>query len=191
MMRFLEKILLRFAVYAYRSLEEERQQIIREDLARWEGWSPDNPTAFLESMLIKSQSFRAVMAFRLKGSKNKKARKAFALFLMAFPKAPGIELSGEIEGGLRIIHNCCVVKVEHAGKNLSIGPFVVIGKKRGASPVIGDNVTICANSTVVGGIHIGERALIGAGSLVYQDVPAGAIVGGNPARILKYRNAGA
>jgi acetyltransferase-like isoleucine patch superfamily enzyme len=50
--------------------------------------------------------------------------------------------------------------------------------KRGAS--IGSGVTLLC------GITIGERAIIGAGSVVTKDVPAGAVVAGNPARILKW-----
>jgi acetyltransferase-like isoleucine patch superfamily enzyme len=38
------------------------------------------------------------------------------------------------------------------------------------------------------GVSIGERALIGAGSVVVRDVPANAIVAGNPARILRYHD---
>lgn len=49
--------------------------------------------------------------------------------------------------------------------------------KRGAS--IGSGATILANVT------IGERALVGAGSVVTKDVPAGAIVAGNPAKIIR------
>ena len=49
--------------------------------------------------------------------------------------------------------------------------------KRGAS--IGSNCTILANVT------IGERAIVGAGSVVTKDVPADTIVAGNPARILR------
>jgi UDP-2-acetamido-3-amino-2,3-dideoxy-glucuronate N-acetyltransferase len=49
--------------------------------------------------------------------------------------------------------------------------------KRGAS--IGSGVT------VLGGITIGEDAIVGAGSVVTKDVPPGTIVAGNPARILR------
>ncbi len=49
--------------------------------------------------------------------------------------------------------------------------------KRGAS--------IGSGSTLLGGITIGERALVGAGSVVTADVPPGATVIGNPARVLK------
>jgi acetyltransferase-like isoleucine patch superfamily enzyme len=49
--------------------------------------------------------------------------------------------------------------------------------KKGAS--IGSGVTILANVTV------GENAIVGAGSMVTKDVPANAIVAGNPARVLR------
>src|SRR3954470_15164163 len=49
--------------------------------------------------------------------------------------------------------------------------------KRGAS--------IGSNATLLCGITIGERALIGAGAVVTKDVPAGATVVGNPARVIK------
>src|SRR5437868_6507126 len=44
---------------------------------------------------------------------------------------------------------------------------------------------IGSNATLLCGITIGERAVIGAGSMVTKDVPAGAIVAGNPARIMR------
>jgi acetyltransferase-like isoleucine patch superfamily enzyme len=49
--------------------------------------------------------------------------------------------------------------------------------KRGAS--------IGSGATLLCGITIGENAMIGAGSVVTKDVPAGAVVAGNPARIMK------
>jgi acetyltransferase-like isoleucine patch superfamily enzyme len=44
--------------------------------------------------------------------------------------------------------------------------------------------SIGANATVLPGITVGERAMVGAGSVVTRDVPAGAIVAGNPARVV-------
>jgi UDP-2-acetamido-3-amino-2,3-dideoxy-glucuronate N-acetyltransferase len=49
--------------------------------------------------------------------------------------------------------------------------------KRGAS--------IGSGATLLCGVTVGENAVVGAGSVVTRDVPAGAVVAGNPARILK------
>jgi acetyltransferase-like isoleucine patch superfamily enzyme len=50
--------------------------------------------------------------------------------------------------------------------------------KRGAS--------IGSGSTILSKVVIGENAIVGAGSVVTRDVPANAIVAGNPARVLRY-----
>lgn len=51
---------------------------------------------------------------------------------------------------------------------------------------LGDGVSIGANATILPGLRIGRGALVGAGSVVTRDVPANAIVVGNPARIHGY-----
>jgi UDP-2-acetamido-3-amino-2,3-dideoxy-glucuronate N-acetyltransferase len=57
------------------------------------------------------------------------------------------------------------------------GSFKKTILKKGAS--------IGANATIMGGLTIGENAMIGAGSLVLQDVPANTVWAGNPAKFLK------
>jgi acetyltransferase-like isoleucine patch superfamily enzyme len=54
--------------------------------------------------------------------------------------------------------------------------------------VIGKNVWVGMNVNIVPGVTIGDGAIIGMGSTVTKDVPALAIVGGNPAKVLKFRD---
>lgn len=53
---------------------------------------------------------------------------------------------------------------------------------------IEDNVWFGNRVIITGNIKIGEGAIIAAGSVVVKDVPPFAIMGGNPARVIKYRN---
>ncbi len=53
--------------------------------------------------------------------------------------------------------------------------------------VIGNDVWIGARVLILPGVHVGNGAVLGAGAVVTKDVPDYAIVGGNPARILKMR----
>ena len=50
---------------------------------------------------------------------------------------------------------------------------------------VGDWAFVGTGATVIPGVHVGEEAVVGAGSVVIRDVPAGATVVGNPARIIK------
>jgi len=50
---------------------------------------------------------------------------------------------------------------------------------------IGDGVWIGMNATILKGVRVGERAIIGAGSVVTKDVPAFSMVVGSPAKIVK------
>jgi len=80
------------------------------------------------------------------------------------------------------------------GDEISTGPYVKILGPRHPVPVqatkqrnktiIGNNVWISTGSMVLFGVEIGDNAIISAGSVVVKDVPAGAFVGGNPARNL-------
>ena len=90
------------------------------------------------------------------------------------------------------------------GKNVMMGPDVCMYARnhafdrtdipmnqQGFTPekpiVIEDDVWIGARVIILPGVHIGTGAVVGAGAVVTKDVPDYAVVGGNPARILKMR----
>ncbi|MDT5269251.1 MAG: hypothetical protein QOH49_1437 [Acidobacteriota bacterium] len=51
--------------------------------------------------------------------------------------------------------------------------------------VVRRGASIGSNATILCGIEIGERAVVGAGAVVTKSVPAGAVVAGNPARVVR------
>lgn len=53
---------------------------------------------------------------------------------------------------------------------------------------IGDFVWLGSDVTISGNVKVGEGAIVAIGSVVVKDVPPYAIVGGNPAKVIKYRD---
>lgn len=104
----------------------------------------------------------------------------------------GIGQFSEIYGDVRIGNdvmmgtNCIIYTVNHAFDRLDI-PMRQQGSSDVKPVIIGDDVWIGGRVTILPGVHIGRGAIIGAGAVVTKDVPEFAIVGGNPAKILKYR----
>lgn len=66
-------------------------------------------------------------------------------------------------------------------------PIALQGKKY-YKTIIGNDVWIGANVIITAGVRIGDHVMIGAGAVVTKDVPDYAIVGGIPAKIIKFRN---
>jgi putative colanic acid biosynthesis acetyltransferase WcaB len=104
-----------------------------------------------------------------------------------------LRLGTRVGPRLRLYHARAIVIHEQAviGADCTIRQSTTIGNKTlrdgtpGPAPVIGDGVDIGANVVILGGVGIGDGATIGAGSVVVKDVPAGATVAGNPARVIK------
>lgn len=107
----------------------------------------------------------------------------------------GIELPWKLKIGsqLRLYHGQALVVNDSAviGKGCILRHSTTIGVSRtdinfgGQAPVIGNYVDIGSNVVILGGISIGDHSIIGAGSVVVNDVPPRAVVVGNPARVIK------
>lgn len=72
------------------------------------------------------------------------------------------------------------------GKNLTIYPGVTVGGAKTGVPTIGDNVFLGLGCKVFGGIHIGDNVVVAPNAVVVKDVPDNCVVGGVPAKIIKY-----
>ena len=86
-----------------------------------------------------------------------------------------------------------VLKADHPVDYISTFPFKVkvMGESFEATSkgdiVIADDVWIGANVTILSGVHVGQGAVIAAGALINKDVPPYAIMGGVPAKVIKFR----
>jgi serine O-acetyltransferase len=99
-----------------------------------------------------------------------------------------LEQSAEIGPGLFIAH-CGGVRVRNCriGEHCSIHQEVCLepGANDTLGPIIGNRVWIGGHVRIQGAVNVGDRATIGAGSLVTHDVPEGCLFMGNPARVVQ------
>lgn len=98
------------------------------------------------------------------------------------------------QGGLTIgsgtifAHNIEIQTVNHNYDSIDLESIPYDTKVIARAVEIGENVWIGSNVTIIPGITIGEGAIISMGTNVTKDIPPLAVVGGNPSRILKYRD---
>ncbi len=117
-----------------------------------------------------------------------------------FGTGAGIELGHNSA----IAKNCWIANDTIIGNNVMMAPNVTIlsashefsdttrpmieqGSRTRRPVVIGNDVWIGTRVIILPGVHVGDHSILGAGSVVTKDVPDYAVVGGNPARIIKSR----
>lgn len=151
---------------------------------------------FLKDFIFQHR-LRYMVYFRIAQNTGNKLLKLFCEFkLFRLCKKYGIEIktSTKIGPGFVMCHpyNITISPFAVLGRNVNIMKGATIGlsggKKPGA-PVLGDCVYVGINSTVLGGIHIGDDVMIAPNTFVNQDVPSHSVVVGNPCRVIPKENA--
>lgn len=113
---------------------------------------------------IKNWLYRTFLRMKVGGET------AFALMVM-----PDIMFPEKITVGRNTIigYNTTILAHEYLIREYRIG-----------SVVIGDEVMIGANTTILPGVTIEDQAIVSAGTLVHEDIPAGSFAGGNPMKLI-------
>lgn len=155
-------------------------------------FSEDPAARNIVEVLLCYPGLHAIWLYRLSHKVWKGSFKTLARFISHFARFfTGIEIHPGAKIGQRffIDHGMGVVIGETAeiGDDVLLYQGVVLGgvlaQKTKRHPTIGNGVVIGAGATLLGPIKIGDRARIGAGSVVIDDVPEGATAVGVPGRI--------
>jgi len=158
------------------------------------GSSKGSFLSFFQKFLLDS-GFKAVVLFRLANWLQRRGWNRIAFLVAATSLAKtGADIvpCAKIGPGFVIKHPVGVVIGSGCsiGRNFTVLQGVTLGEKYSSDgkheyPIIGDNVTVCAGSMILGKVRVGDNAVIGANSVVLRNVPQNCVVAGMPARIIR------
>jgi acetyltransferase-like isoleucine patch superfamily enzyme len=92
----------------------------------------------------------------------------------------------DIEDNVFIGHNVAFINDSYPRAATTTGGLQTEADWKVEKTLVRKGASIGSGCTILSKITIGENAIVGAGSVVTKDVPANAIVAGNPARVLRY-----
>lgn len=166
--------------------KSQLREYIKADLGRMTSPTKKNAIKYL----ISNHSFKVIFWYRI-GQAFPKFRPIINVIRKHYAYLTGIQIpqTAVIGKGITFPHFSCIIITCGVviGENCTIFHGTTIGSVRGkAFPVIGDNVVISANCTIVGDVKIGNNVIIGAGSVVVHDIPDNAVAVGNPAKVISF-----
>ena len=151
---------------------------------------------FIKDFLFQHR-LRYMVYFRVAQNSKKRIVRLFCEYkLYRLCRKYGIELKTNTQVGDRFVmihpYNITVSPFAVIGKNVNILKGATVGLsygKKPRAPVIGDSVYIGLNSTIIGGVKIGDDVMIAPNTLVNCDIPSHSIVIGSPCKIIHRENA--
>lgn len=159
----------------------EFRQLYKEDISRYGGKPGLYVTLFVFFFRKAQTAKHFVLIYKL------------GLYSLERLRLLEIPRTCKIGGGVFFAHFHCITINPKAviGRNCTILKGVTIGMemrgRRWGCPMIGDNVYIGINSTIVGNVTIGDDVLIAANSFVNCDIPSHSVVFGNPC-VIKHKD---
>jgi acetyltransferase-like isoleucine patch superfamily enzyme len=101
---------------------------------------------------------------------------------------PHATLRGKFRAGdgVRIGAYACIIGFNHGHARVDVPIHRQAQTSKGI--VLGDDIWVGSHVIIIDGVTVGSHAILAAGAVVTRDVPDYAVVGGNPARILRLRN---
>lgn len=97
--------------------------------------------------------------------------------------------NSKVGHNIQLPHPMDVVIGDYAiiGNNCKLYHGVTLGQNRGKFPKLGNNLIIYSGAKIIGDVHIGDNSVIGANSVVTNDMPSDSIIVGSPARVIRKR----
>ena len=145
----------------------------------------------LNWFLTENKAFRNLLQHRLKNpTRSLKCWIHFVIARLLWKPLDSLYINTlDIGGGLYIQHGfSTIISAKKIGENCRIFQQVTIGYRGEESPVLEDNAAVACGAKVLGGVTLHKNCIVGAGAVVLKDVPENAIVGGVPAKVIKYKD---
>lgn len=174
-------------------LASKQRKLIEMDVARWNQIEGIQRGLFasLNWYMTYKKEFRNLLQHRLKHpSYSAAALIHFAVARILWKPMDTLYIyTKDIGGGFYIQHGfATIISAKKIGENCRVYQQVTIGYKGTENPILEDNVSVTCGAKILGGITMHESSLAAAGAVVVKDVPAMAIVGGVPAKVIGYKD---
>ena len=164
--------------------------LIRSDLLAKTQWMYDGVSARTILKTLMTDGTCAMLLYRLMQASQRCGLTPFAMIFNKLNTCFGqciIGRGASFGPGFVLIHSQGIVinTAVRGGCNIFLEHQVTIGAEKQHAPILGNNIFIGAGAKILGAVHIGNDAKIGANAVVTKDLPDGATAVGIPSKVVK------